>query len=305
MCKKLLNVYLPIEQGEFISVNGYKIFSTQGCGMSSENFRQHTVSGYVQFSEKENDSILFSGGLRGEKEYLENRTMLEDVLVVGSILTGWNWWVSDWLEYNDAPLSPSPHLVNLELDDKNMVEDYFETILNSIQDANWQKQYDNGFHLRMLLNNANIHNAEARYLSNIVVWEWLYPHLNEDIAGSDYFRLKDVFNYILDHFWSDRGYKGSLIFPFLRNQLAHSGKLPIDRNKAEPWMKELEFCSPRGSNQLDLKYYMSFFDKLTQIVVLKAVGVNAEKKIFRNHDFDRFLRHGKLDQCDCEDCKLF
>ena len=77
----------------------------------------------------------------------------------------------------------------------------------------------------------------------------------------------------------------------LRNQLAHNGRLPINRNYAEQWMKDLSIE--------DNYKYIDFFGHLTQYLVLRTINIDAENRPgFDAHDFkdrlDKFLLTGKI-----------
>lgn len=74
----------------------------------------------------------------------------------------------------------------------------------------------------------------------------------------------------------------AFIFHVLRNQLAHSGKIPINRHYAESWMKELKWDNP---DDYGIKDYLSFFDVLTQIIVLKTLDINADVIAPKLHSF--------------------
>jgi hypothetical protein len=85
-------------------------------------------------------------------------------------------------------------------------------------------------------------------------------------------------------------FNGNNIFCVLRNQLAHSGKLPINREYAERWMTQLKFHG--NYNNIGIEQYLDFFDRLTQVVALKTLGIDAE--IIGQKYLDNFLKTGKL-----------
>ena len=85
------------------------------------------------------------------------------------------------------------------------------------------------------------------------------------------------------------------IFHVLRNQLAHSGKLPIDRNYAETWMTQIPW--EQNGTIKGICDYLKFFDRLTQIIVLKTLGIEGEEslRVFNFPDqLDSFLSTGKI-----------
>ena len=153
----------------------------------------------------------------------------------------------------------------------------------------------------MLLNHANILISESRFLSMVVIWEWLYPHFQNPYGATsdDEIRdLREIFSFILKKFWP-REFNSSLeshnIFHVLRNQFAHSGKLPIDRGCATNWMKRVQW--EYEDTTKGIKDYLKFFDRLTQIIVLKTLGLNCEDKL-KSFDFrsqlSNFLATGRL-----------
>src|ERR1700722_11076947 len=98
----------------------------------------------------------------------------------------------------------------------------------------------------MLLNHANIINSESRFLSNMVILEWLYPHLKNShgaTSADETKKIHVILDFILEYYWPNKVFKGNYIFHVLRNQLAHSGKLPINRDGSyvDGWMAELEW----------------------------------------------------------------
>lgn len=56
------------------------------------------------------------------------------------------------------------------------------------------------------------------------------------------------------------------VFIHLRNQLTHYGKLPVIVPDAPKWIKDLGW---KGS-----KSYLDLFERLTQLLVLKTVGID-------------------------------
>jgi hypothetical protein len=65
-------------------------------------------------------------------------------------------------------------------------------------------------------------------------------------------------NYIFKYFWPNAKTIDKNIFYVLRNQLAHSGQLPINRPYAENWMKSLTWDI---HGRLGVKDYIMFFNK--------------------------------------------
>lgn len=288
----LANVYLNLNgDSDHFTVDKYKIYPHQELYLKNN---KHKCAGYLTYQGNQADSIIFRGGNITDRagNLLQPRKFIDDILLIGSISFGWNWNLHHRIKSPSFPPTSIPYLTNIELSGRNAIEQHFQKTISKIQDISWQQQFANGFHLRMLLNHANINHTESRFLSNIVIWEWLYPHLkNPDGATrSDEDHLNIVIDYILDKFWPRRTYKGKNIFHILRNQLAHSGKIPINRNNADSWMTELEWKA--NASGAGVEDYISFFEKLTQVVVLKTLDINVENIIKFN--LDNFLKNGKI-----------
>ncbi len=293
---RLMNVYLLLDdQHDHIVVDCYKIFQTSCHYFQGKHVIKHAQNAYVQFNGMQEDSIIFRGGVIGYKNNPLKRKLIDDILLVGSLFTGSNWCLFSRRKLKNFPLIAHPYLENIEVNGKDKIEEDFKKALNKIKDSNWQNQYENGFHLRMLLNHSNITNTESRFISNVVIWEWLYPHLkNPDGATpkDESNNLTVIINFIINYFWPSRKFSCKNIFVALRNQLAHSGKLPINRIKdyVDPWMTQLNWKSENGKN--GIQSYLAFFDKLTQVVVLKTLGIDAEN-ICQNN-LETFLDYGNL-----------
>jgi hypothetical protein len=292
----LVNVYLDLnDESNYFLVDRYKIYPSRSNETQSRNFRKHNKNAFVEFSGKQRSSLLFEGGVVGNKKNYRKRKLLDDILVIGSILDGWNWALYSRRNFPCYPAISQPYLEGIDLVGKNDIEECFNKILNKIMNNSWKKQYENGFHLRMLLNRANIINHESGFLSNVVIWEWLYPHLknpNGAMSNDKNYGLIEIINSILRHFWLDNSGCENEIFYVLRNQLAHSGRLPINSNRrhVEDLMKKLKW--ERSLGKPGILDYILFFDKLTQTVVLKTLDINAN--IIGQRALEQFLRYGKL-----------
>lgn len=294
MKKLLVNVDVRLEDGQdFFTVDAYRIYPVRYDFKAKEDSRRHKQNASVKFNGNQEDSILFKNVIiTSNRKKPRKRKLIDDVLVLGSLLNGRNWELYSRISYRypSAPLIPKHHLEDLGLDEKVKIESYFNAALEKIRDTTWQKQYENGFHLRMLLNHANIIHLESRFLSNVVIWEWLYLHLTNPNRLEKKYPLNFILNNVIKNFWPNMAFDGNNIFFVLRNQLAHSGKLPIDRGYAEPWMTQL-VCNGDDRNP-GVKQYLKFFDRLTQVVVLKTLDIDAE--IIGSHELSNFLKNGKL-----------
>lgn len=293
MKKLLVNVDIYLEDGqEFFTVDKYKIYPRISHVIKAKDIRKHKQNAFVEFNGNQDDSILFRGGITGNRKKPRKRKLIDDILILGSLLNGRNWELYSRINYQYpcSPLIPRPGLEDIGLDEKVKIESYFSIVLEKIRDAAWQKQYENGFHLRMLLNHANIMNLESRFLSHVVIWEWLYLHLTNPNRPEKKYKLNFILNNVMKSFWPNMAFSGNNIFYVLRNQLAHSGKLPINRSYAEPWMTQLVFNGDYRNP--GIRQYLEFFDRLTQVVVLKTLDINP--KIIRSNELDNFLKNGRL-----------
>jgi len=293
------------------SVGGYKfrycghpktgsivVFSSKNVLEDARKNHQNTE---IEFDGGEKLTVIFTeGGVVGRRgegpENSEEITFLEDILVIGSILTGWNWQLATWKEYeNYWPYGKNA--LKCVCSNSEQCEKYLQQSICKLLDPAWQLQFENGYHLRMLNNHGKIPIKEPRFLANFVIWEWLFPHIkNPNGAGvqDESENLREIFSDILLHYWGDQvntdifNDREVNIFQILRNQLTHSSKLPVNRRGALDWMKKLTLD--------DVNRYLEFFDVLTQAVVLKTLNIDAEKKLFRWQpcEIQYFLEHGKL-----------
>lgn len=298
------------------TINGYEFFSQVSPThpspiiytpvMAVSDNRVHRQNAYVQFNHTQEESVLYEGGVvRGVARSARRRKFLEDILVLGSLLTKSNWAFYSRRHMPTYPVTATSHLRTISKDYLELQQDLLSLIVK-LKDSAWRQQFDNGFHLKLLLNSSNTYNTESRFLSKIVIWEFLYSKL----FGRESENLQEILKAILEHFWAggvnnsiflthrDRGFSKN-IFYVLRNQLAHSGTLPIDRPYAEQWMTQIPWEAPYGSMIKDLGRYLIFFDELTQVIVMKTMDIHPEtRSLFNAFNFtenlDRFLSTGRI-----------
>jgi hypothetical protein len=274
--------------------------------MAVRDNRVHRQNAYVQFNHLQENSILYKGGMVGRRGSLtQKRKFLEDILFLCSLLTKNNVAL---YSRKYMPSYPITALSTLRTITKNYIElqQDLPLLIVKLKDPAWQQQFNEGFHLRMFLSSANNHTAESRFLSKVVVWEFLYAKL----FGRESENLQEIMKAILEYFWNAqvndsiflshrvRGFSKN-IFYVLRNQLAHSGKLPIDRAYAEPWMTQIKWEAPFGSMVKGAESYLTFFDELTQVIVMKTMDFHPETRdIFNTFNFtenlDSFLSTGRI-----------
>ena len=250
--------------------------------MASQVNRIHRQNAYVEFDGKQDDSIIFRGGLQGSPWRPQKRKHIEDILLLGSLLTGRNWSLHSRRHHATFPVVPVNHLRAVSEFHSELAGD-LAALVTRIKNLSWQTQFDNGFNLISLLNKANILNNESRFLSDVVLWELIYSKLFAKESDNLHIVIRDV----LVFYWPGRvdaavfqsgkvgGVSKNIIY-VLRNQLAHSGRLPINRPYADDWMKKIPVENPPGSFKTTLYDYMSFFGDLTQVIVLKTLDFHAE-----------------------------
>lgn len=252
--------------------------------MASRANRIHRQNAYVEFAGHQEDSIIFRGGLHGSAWRPQKRKFIDDILLLGSLLTARNWALFSRRHYAQFPVVPVNRLRAIS-DFRTELAGDLATLIAKIKNPEWQRTFDSGFHVRALLNKANILNIESRFLSGVILWELVYSKLfarEED-------NLHTVIKEVLQFYWPGRvdttvftngrvrGVSRNIIY-VLRNQLAHSGRLPIDRPYAEEWMKRVPAENAPGGFGITLNDYLSFFGDLTQVVVMKTLDFHPENR---------------------------
>lgn len=284
MGKKLnlynLNFYDVNDFNNF-TVNGYSFYPIldkqpkRKSIVSSYNFlnlnRSMHLNSYVLIPKKQEGSVFYMGG---KYSSYRERKFLDDLLLLISILIGKNVVARFYKKYNDFPLCSAKHCSMIALNSRELQE-YLEIVIPPIKNTVWQNKYDNGFHLRMFYNSANIFVEEHRFLANISIWEYLYYCDNkkktfkeiEDVSlnGKIYFLVK---KYILNGKLKIQQEK-LRIFSDLRNQLSHNGKLPIQNPRSRF----------RNLGHIGCGYYIRMFQLLTQTLILKTIGIDAIDKL--------------------------
>ena len=263
-------------------------------------------NGAVEFEGRQEDSILYRGGVVGTVGASRKRKLVEDLVLILSLLTGQNWCLYCRRSFPDYPVVNSFHLKSVVPGDGGKpVGDAVCQALNAIRSPAWQTQYADGFHLRMLRNHANILSTEARFLALMVIWEWLYAHLKNPCGATQTDEgkgLGKIIASVLAHYWPTKTNTNQLqphsVLSVMRNQFAHSGWVPIDRKGARPWMKALHcdfgYWTGKGVGIID---YIHFLEQLTQVVVLKTLGLNVEKELGAfsfSDNLNAFLSTGQI-----------
>lgn len=304
MSKGLKICNLDFEVGknpEKFEIDGYKFFPIneaikEKVTYTNRDFtkyhRKHKVTCKVIVPKKQNDSIIFKGG-RITQKFSESQTgrkrkFIEDILLIISLLIGRNVVLYSRKNFGQFPVIPFKNLKQISSNSDELRAD-LSIALRKIKTYEWQRKFNNGFHLIMLYYHANILHDESRFLANFVIWEWLYAH----IYGKESGNLREIISSILHSVWmsdvDQNIYNASKhnIFSVLRNQLAHSGRLPINRPYAKTWMKQL--------SSEDIRAFFDFFNTLTQVLVMKTINPNCENRIDSfNTSLKHILEYGKL-----------
>jgi len=228
--------------------------------------RYMTLNSYVLLKNNQINSIIRAGS-----KYPNDRKVkfFDDILMFISILIGRNVVPKSYKNYNNFPPLASNHC---EIVSRNSSElrSHLELINNRVKDQDWQNKFDNGYHIKMLYNNSNIFVREPRFLSFTTIWEYLYARENQNKS------FKQILDTCLDHkiAYLLRKYLLSIkrknlenrikIFRVIRNQLTHSGDLPVNCSE---FNKHLSVAS--------CYEYMKLFEHLTQLLVLKTLGLDA------------------------------
>lgn len=291
MIANVININKKYSEDNFELPDSFEIF---GYSFTRKDDDVYGVSGEQRLS------IIRLGGSFGDSRMPRPFELLDDILIIGSLLTGRNWFREELnnIEYPQRLLSNINSFKSLFFKNPQKLFSIIELCLNKMSDQKWQQKYENGFHLKMLLNHSNIFHDEAKFLSMMVIWEWLYTH----IEGKESFDLQKIIQKVLIDSFGKHSVPKKNIFYVLRNQLAHSGRLPIDREYAEVWMENLSHEDGDDLHNSSIKRYLSFFDELTRIVVFKTLDIHLDKdplpdgiKTFNIKDYlDLFLKSGKI-----------
>ena len=233
--------------------------------------RKMVVNAYVTIPSRQMDSVF-----RKDVKYSRFRKIkfLEDLLVIISICLGKNVVPKFHENRNEFPLIPAKHCECI-VDNSEELKNALEIAIPNVFDKTWQKKHYNGFQIRMYYNATNIFNAEQRFLADVTIWEFLYycDHHEIDYKTLINTKLNIKIETLVGEYLLDRKRKipkGQFrIFSDLRNQLSHSGKLPI-KNPTSPF----ERLGWNGCIS-----YMRLFQHLTQSIVLKTIGIEAINKM--------------------------
>lgn len=260
----------------------------------ARDHRRHQVTAKVTIPSEQENSIIFLGGERKDAPFgvvyrRWKRKFIEDLLLILSILTAKNVCLYSHRYNTDFPVITSNHLYYISTN-KSLVDDLSQAV-TKVKDTQWQKDFLHGFHLRMLFNHANIFLLESRFLSTMVMWELLYSMIKQ----RESLKLKEIVSELFNYFWPSHvssnifSRNSHSLISVLRNQLAHSGRLPIDRPYADGWMRQLSWET--------VKDYIVLFNKMSQAMVLHTLSIDATSRIdygeFNNILFE-FLQTGQV-----------
>lgn len=277
---RLLRLYnlnfLFAEDFQPFTVDGYTFYPiperqpqrrvrTTSYYMLRYNRRMH-LNARVSIPAKQKDSIFRMGG-----RYSMHRRFkfLEDLLMFVSVCIGRNVVPKFCEKRIEFPLCSKKHC---EIISKNSVElkTHLKTVITEIFKSEWQEKYDNGFHVRAFYNASSIFFTEPRFLEDVTIWEYLYYCNNRGVSYDTLTRisLNTKINYLVNECLisgvASIPDERLRIFSDIRNQLSHSGKLPIENPRSPFQHLDWDGC----------KEYMILFKRLTQVLVLKTVGLD-------------------------------
>jgi hypothetical protein len=252
------------------------------------NRRMH-LNARVSIPARQRDSVFRRGG-----KYSRNRRIkfLEDLLMVVSICIGRNVVPKFYERRLEFPLCSAKHC---EMVSRNSTKlnAHLETAIAQIRESEWQRKYDNGFHVRAFYNASDIFVAEPRFLADVTIWEYLYYCNNRGMSYDSLRRvsLNTKINYLVKEYLVDNvpstPEERLRIFSDIRHQLSHNGKLPIENPKSP--FKHLGWNGCRE--------YLKLFKRLTQVLVLKTMEIDAfdQLRVFdvRSH-LEELLRVGAI-----------
>lgn len=233
--------------------------------------RRMTLNAKVSIPARQRNSVFRKGGI-----YSRNRKIkfLEDLLNVISICIGRNVVPKSHEQRHEFPLCSAKHCEIISMNSTEL-EGYLNTAVPEILNPAWQRKYHNGFHVRKFYNSSDIFVWEPRFLADITIWEYLYFCDHRDMP---YGRLLSVtlntkVNHLIKTYLlttvSTIPEEQLRIFSDLRHQLSHSGKLPI-QHPSSPH---------RNLGWEATKKYMALFRRLTQVLVLKTIGIDALNRL--------------------------
>jgi hypothetical protein len=256
------------------SVTGPAASITPREDRSNRWYRVSRISARVYPPPTQEEAVTRRGGLSSRRRKL---TILDDILLVMSILIGRNVALAAHRPYPAFPTTAGNH-ADLFSPDSRHLENSLQLAVGRITTLNWQKWYEDGFHVRMFLNNSNINAEEARFLSNVKVWEFVYANELKPLPDSPlpdlYEKLRatcldtKLTTLIRRHFLNRRNLKKDKVLPIvhIRNQLTHYGRLPVTIPDAPAWLKALDYDG--------IRQYLQLFDCLTQFLVLRTLGID-------------------------------
>lgn len=234
--------------------------------------RRLIVNAMVEVPAGQPRSVLRPGGLRDGRPI----PLLYDVLTAASLLMGRNVVLRSDRMTTSFPVTGSNNCVRVSFT-SGVLADYLEVAMKRILDTHWRAVNGDGFHLRLMLNASNTLSAEARFLSEMALWEFLYAATtrnDEETYQREHKRLvKTPLDQKLSTLIGTLIYTGVevpservRVFTYTRNQLAHYGRLPVTHPNTPEWLATAPWST--------YGHYFMFFGHLTQVLVLKTLGLD-------------------------------
>jgi len=233
--------------------------------------RNHRVTATVTFTGRQEDTIL-NRPVRRYRTGAERRAkLLDDMLLLLSLLTGSNVVRASDRKYRGFPVLPVNHNQRI-YEASSQLEAALATALRTACARDWQARWAKGFHLAMLYHGSQLANTEARLLLYSSMWEFMGKKSRLP-AGST---LADALPVLVKEFFFGSSRKVNhhrlLIFAGLRNQVAHYGTLmPLQASGIPPWLKN---AAPVSSVIGTCYSYIELFEKLTQFLALSSLDLD-------------------------------
>ena len=262
------------------------IYSSDYFLKSNRNMK---LNAKVSIPSKQNNSIFRKDGI-----YPNNRKikLLDDILVIISILIGRNVIPKFYDKFLEFPLCSGKHCEGV-LRNSAELQKHLSVAIPAILIRDWQEKYENGFHVSMFYNASNIFVTEPRFLADMALWEYLYHRNHQSLSYDSLNRrtLNTKINFLVKEYLlpslTSLPEERLRIFSDIRNQLSHNGKLPI-QNPRSPFI---------GLSWIGCRKYIKLFSRLTQVLVLKTLGIDCldQLRIFNVKDhLDELVANGSV-----------
>jgi len=280
-------------------IHGYTFFPIQGkqpkkrmiytSSYFLESNRCMELNAKVSIPSRQRDSVFRKGGIYHDGRKIK---LLDDLLVIISILIGRNVIPKSYEKLLEFPLCSGKHCECVSRNSDEL-QKHLSIATPSILARDWQEKYENGFHVRSFYNASNIFVAEPRFLADMAIWEYLYHRYHRNLSYDSLNKrtLNTKINFLVKEYLlpslTSLPEERLRIFSDMRNQLSHNGKLPI-QNPRSPFI---------GLGWIGCRKYLKLFNRLTQVLILKTLGVDCfdQLRVFNTKDhLDELVSNGSV-----------